>query len=147
MPFIYQRPIHFRETDAAGVVYFANLLSLCHEAYEASLLSSGIQLKSFFSHPDFAIPITHSSIDFFRPLFCGDQPLIQLTPTLHSEHQFEIHYTILEASSPDSDAVAPARRSQFAQATTRHVCIHPGSRQKQALPLSMMEWLQQWGEP
>ena len=48
MAFTLRRVIRFQETDAAGVVYFANLLALCHEAYEASLAHAGIALKPFF---------------------------------------------------------------------------------------------------
>ncbi|MDJ0549913.1 MAG: 1,4-dihydroxy-2-naphthoyl-CoA hydrolase, partial [Microcystis aeruginosa] len=32
----YERLIYLADTDAAGVVYFAHLLSICHEAYEFS---------------------------------------------------------------------------------------------------------------
>lgn len=46
--FIYSRKIHFADTDSAGVVYFSNLLSICHEAYEEVLLSLGINLSNFF---------------------------------------------------------------------------------------------------
>jgi hypothetical protein len=31
----------------AGVVYFAHLLSICHEAYEFSLAQFGINIKDF----------------------------------------------------------------------------------------------------
>ncbi len=45
----YYRTIHFSDTDAAGVVYFSTLLSICHEAYENSLQVAGIELKTFFT--------------------------------------------------------------------------------------------------
>jgi 1,4-dihydroxy-2-naphthoyl-CoA hydrolase len=58
MAFIYSRTIHFQETDAAGVVYFANLLALCHEAYEASLAEAGVDLRQFFSSGgEVAVPV------------------------------------------------------------------------------------------
>jgi 1,4-dihydroxy-2-naphthoyl-CoA hydrolase len=66
MPFTYLRTVHFQDTDAAGVVYFANVLAMCHEAYEASLAASGINLKAFFSNPEVAFPIIHASVDFYR---------------------------------------------------------------------------------
>ena len=37
MPFSYSRSVRFADTDAAGVVFFANYLALCHEAYEEAL--------------------------------------------------------------------------------------------------------------
>ena len=80
MSFSYDYMVQFRDTDAARVVYFASILSICHIAYEASLVESGIDLRSFVSNPEFAVPISHVSADFFRPLYCGDRVKIELIP-------------------------------------------------------------------
>lgn len=48
MSFYYTRIVHFQDTDAAGVIYFANILAICHEAYEASLAAFNINLRFFF---------------------------------------------------------------------------------------------------
>ena len=90
MSFIYKYTIQFRDTDAAGVVYFTNILSICHVAYEASLIASGIDLKLFVNNPEFAVPITHASADFFKPLYCGDRITIELTPRSIDSCRFEI---------------------------------------------------------
>jgi 1,4-dihydroxy-2-naphthoyl-CoA hydrolase len=132
MPFTYNRTVRFQDTDAAGVVYFANILSMCHEAYEASLATSGINLKSFFNNPEAAIPIVHASVDFLRPMFCGDNLLIHLTPQQLGENKFEIDYQIIAASSS---------QQQLAKAITLHVCIDPRTRTRTQLPEAMMQWL------
>ncbi len=132
MSFIYNRTVRFQDTDAAGVVYFANVLSMCHEAYEASLAASGIDLKLFFRNPAAAIPIIHSSVDFFRPMFCGDQLLIDLTPQQLGETKFEITYQVVASSSSEQ---------VFAKAITRHVCINPANRTKIQLPEAIVQWL------
>ncbi|MEM6398800.1 MAG: thioesterase family protein, partial [Cyanobacteria bacterium P01_D01_bin.116] len=64
MSFTYNRTIRFQDTDAAGVVYFANVLAICHEAYEASLESLGIDIKQFFTNSSTAFPIIHADVDF-----------------------------------------------------------------------------------
>ena len=133
MPFIYQRTVRFQDTDAAGVVYFANALAMCHEAYEESLATSGINLKLFFSNPNVAIPIVHASVDFFRPMFCGDKVSIHLSPCQLGNDNFEINYIIMSAER------------QVTKAITRHVCINPVSRSRQELSNEIMLWLQQWG--
>jgi 1,4-dihydroxy-2-naphthoyl-CoA hydrolase len=135
MPFIYQRTLRFQDTDAAGVVYFANVLSMCHEAYEASLTSAEVDLKQFFNNPSIAIPIIHASVDFFSPIYCGDRLLIQLVPKQIKEHKFEIRYQILSADE-----------QLLSKATTHHTCIHPGSRDKIKISPEMLQWLQKWGE-
>jgi 1,4-dihydroxy-2-naphthoyl-CoA hydrolase len=131
MQFTYNRTVRFQDTDAAGVVYFANVLAICHEAYEASLAASGINLQSFFNNSEAAIPIIHASVDFFRPMFCGDKLLIHLTPQQQNENQFEITYQIVAASS----------KQQLAKAITRHVCIDPVTRTRNQLPTEIIQWL------
>jgi 1,4-dihydroxy-2-naphthoyl-CoA hydrolase len=133
MPFTSSRTIRFQDTDAAGVVYFANVLGICHEAYEESLAASGINLKSFFTNSTVAIPIVHASVDFFRPMFCGDKILIDLTPQYLGIDYFEIAYKILTSDE-----------QQVAKAITEHVCINPASRNRQELPDEMRQWFQQW---
>lgn len=134
MPFTYARTVRFQETDAAGVVYFANVLTMCHEACEESLAASGFNLKSFFSNPSVAIPIVHASVDFFRPMFCGDQLLIQLVTQQLSINEYEVAYQIFP----------PSTNKAVAKATTRHVCIEPSSRTRKDLPTDVVAWLQLW---
>ncbi|ACB51182.1 hypothetical protein cce_1832 [Crocosphaera subtropica ATCC 51142] len=128
----YNRTIHFSDTDAAGVVYFAAFLSICHEAYENSLQVAGIDLKTFFTSSDIAIPIVHADIDFYQPLFCGDRIQINLTPTQLNETEFEIKYQVFNENNLDK---------LIAKATTKHVSINPKIRQRTSLSLSITQWL------
>ncbi len=130
MGFIYYRIVRFSDTDAAGVVYFANILSICHEAYEESLIASGINIKDFFTKPVTAFPIIHASVDFYRPIFCGDKLAISIAPQNIGIDKFEINYEILVAG------VAIART------ITRHVCIDASTRIKQELPQEIIKWLE-----
>jgi len=135
MGFIYQRVVQFQDTDAAGVVYFANVLAMCHEAYEASLAALGINLRLFFSGGDIAVPITHSSADFFRPQFCGDRLSIYLTPKRLSDSEFEIAYEVFLGDQMDKATN---------KALTRHVCIDPRTRKRKDLPEEIVKWLHRW---
>ena len=132
MSFTYNRTIRFQDTDAAGVVYFANVLSICHEAYEESLTVAGINLKTFFSNSSTAIPIVHTSVDFFAPMFCGDKLLINLKPQQLSDTKFEIVYEIVTDSSS---------QQILAKAMTRHICINPITRTRTPFPDPIVQWL------
>jgi 1,4-dihydroxy-2-naphthoyl-CoA hydrolase len=135
MPFTYKRTIRFHDTDAAGVVYFANVLNICHEAYEDSLVESGIKLKSFFQSNSSAIPILHASVDFFKPMFCGDKQIICLTPNMSSKDTFTINYEIFSAD--DSARL-------LSKAITKHVCIDSITRARKELPEEIVRWLDRW---
>ncbi len=129
--FIYHRTIRFHETDAAGVVYFANILTLCHEAYEAALADAGINLRGFFGGAALAVPVIHASVDFRQPLHCGDEVAISLTPHRLSETTFEIRYCLSNAAE-----------KTVATALTRHVCIDSTSRQRHPLSPDLEQWLE-----
>jgi len=130
MTFTYDRIVYFKDTDAAGVVYFANVLAICHEAYEASLAASGINLKQFFRGSTTAIPITHADVDFYRPMFCGDRISIQLEVQQLSSQEFSIDYRICNELE-----------QVLSKATTKHICIDPNNRTRADLPDEILHWL------
>jgi len=133
MSFTYHRTIHFKDTDAAGVVYFSNALNICHEAYEALLEALRIDLKRYFSGQDLAVPIVHAEIDFMRPMYCGDQIYVALSGTLQLENSFTLKYEIYQ-NDLESD-------KPIAVASTRHVAIDPLTRKRSALPSELLQWL------
>ncbi len=134
MSFLYQRTIRLQDTDAAGVVYFANLLSICHEAYEAALAAAGVDLRAFFQG-NLAIPIVHAEIDYFQPLFCGETYQISVIPTVLNPlperplDKFKIQYDLRQAEQLVS------------RASTVHLCIDVASRSRQPLPADIQRWL------
>lgn len=132
--FVYHRTINFHDTDAAGVVYFANGLSICHEAYEASLAVSGIALKTFFRGEAIAVPITQASIDFFKPMFCGDRISIALTVAQLSAESFQIAYQLyFDGEGDDQKAIA--------KALTKHTCIDTSTRKRCNLSEEILQWI------
>ncbi|MEG3977182.1 thioesterase family protein [Microcoleus sp. herbarium8] len=135
MPFTYNRTVRFQDTDAAGVVYFANVLAMCHEAYEASLAASGINLKAFFSNREAALPVIHATVDFYRPMFAGDLLIIQLTPKQIAGDEFEIAYQVFSGEVAGRSA---------AKALTKHVCIDAVTRTRKQLSEDLIQWLRQF---
>jgi 1,4-dihydroxy-2-naphthoyl-CoA hydrolase len=132
MPFAYHRTVHFADTDAAGVVFFANYFAICHEAYEEALVAQGIELKTFFSENAVIVPIVKSEADYLRPLFCGDKLRITVTPTPLSENSFEIRFEIVKMGLMEKVA---------ARVHTVHVCTSPGKRERALLPPALAHWL------
>lgn len=130
MPFTYPRTVRLADTDAAGVVYFTRVLSMCHEAYEESLATSGIDLKTFFDTAT-AIPIVRAEVDFLKPIIAGDHLLIQLTVQQLSDNEFESTYQVTDSSS----------EKPVAKAKTKHVCIDANSRRRNSFPEPIKQWL------
>lgn len=127
--------MRFGDTDAAGVVHFARLLSWCHEAYEESLERYGIAAAAIFpgqgtDTPAVALPIVHCSADFRRPLVCGDPLAIALEPLRIDPGCFELRYRFRSGDEP------------VAEGLTRHLAIDSRSRQRCSLPEPIQRWLE-----
>jgi 1,4-dihydroxy-2-naphthoyl-CoA hydrolase len=132
MPFSYARTVRFADTDAAGVVFFANYLAFCHEAYEESLAASGIELNTFFTSTGVVVPISKSEAEYLRPLHPGSKLRITVTPQPISENSFAIRYEIFR--------LHPAEKLA-ARLRTEHVATSPAKRERVALPPALAAWV------
>lgn len=132
MNFTYSRRVRFPDTDAAGVVYFANYLSICHEAYEEALADRDIELKRLFNDSGVMIPIAQAHCDYLRPLQCGDSLEVEVSPELVKESEFKLNHKIFIVGSV---------RKLAATAQTTHVCIDATTRRRTALPANFLAWV------
>ena len=132
MAFTYRRTVHFPDTDAAGVVFFANYLAMCHEAYEEALGAAGIELNRFFEDTGTIIPVTKSEAEYHRPLQTGDRIEVIVAPSALSEDSFEIRYEMFRVGPP---------RKRAALVRTEHVCIDRKTRVRRPLPDAVKRWL------
>jgi YbgC/YbaW family acyl-CoA thioester hydrolase len=67
--FIYKRRIAFHETDAAGVVYFANYFHLAEEAETHAMAS----LRCVDTRDGYLYPRVHAEADYHAPLRFFDE--------------------------------------------------------------------------
>jgi 1,4-dihydroxy-2-naphthoyl-CoA hydrolase len=135
------RTVRFGDTDAAGVMHFHQLLRWCHEAWEESLQRFGIPAAELFpgcgaaaGPPAVAVPLVHCSADFRRPLHCGDDLQISLSPRA-TGGGFEVAYELRRGAGPSGAEIV-------ATALLRHRAIDAISRRPCPLPPALVRWLQ-----
>ena len=78
------------------------------------------------------MPITHASIDFFKPMFCGDRIAITLTTEILSSTEFQINYQLFFGEGDKA----------IAKAVTKHTCIDVATRKRCNLYPALLEWLE-----
>jgi len=132
-PLIVPYRVRLADTDAAGVIYFAHLLHICHTAYEEVLITRGINLQDYLKEGTIALPIIHGAIDCLRPIFWGDLILIRLTPQFLSETELLIEYQLTGEGSTGRS---------LGRGQTRHVCINPETRQRFPFPPEIRQVLE-----
>lgn len=132
MPFSYLRTARFADTDAAGIVFFANYLAFCHEAYEESLSAAGIDLQAFFKNTGVIVPIARSEADYLRPIGPGDKLRITVSPESLSPNSFAIRFEIWKLGPVEKLA---------ARIRTEHVATSPAKRERVPLPADLAAWV------
>lgn len=96
--FIYRRTIHLRQTDATGVLYFPEQLSIALEALEEYFLSKGFTLQEMIETDHFFLPVVHAEADFKAPLRVGDSIEIDLSVSRIGTSSFTLETTLWDKS-------------------------------------------------
>lgn len=139
MPFSHTRIVRFADTDAAGVVFFARYLAICHEAYEEALAVAGLPLARFFADTGLIVPIAKSEASYLRPLVCGDRLRIEVVPRRLDENRFALDFTLWKIIiGPEG---SPTTEKRAAIARTEHVCLDAKTRDRAALPPLLSAWV------
>ncbi len=134
MLYAYARTIHFPDTDAAGVVFFANYLSICHEAYEEALGAAGLDVATFFSANGIVVPIAKSAAEYLRPLRVGDKIRVTVRPEPLSANSFALNYELTRLNPIEKLA---------ARVRTEHVSTSLQLRERVPLPAALTDWVHQ----
>lgn len=94
----YQTVIRLHLTDAAGVVYFANLFVLAHECYE-SFLAQDNSIGDIIEQGEFIIPIVHAEADYKKPLKLSEKVAVEMSLNKMAKSSFELDFTFINDSS------------------------------------------------
>ncbi len=121
--FSYSRKIRLQETDAAGVLFFANYFSLFHEAFESFLEAAGLDLAKIIRGNEYLLPIAHAEADYTAPLFLGDTIEIKLGVEKIKKSSFVIVSSFIKNN-----------KTCAAVLKTVHVSIDAKTRKKIPLP-------------
>jgi 1,4-dihydroxy-2-naphthoyl-CoA hydrolase len=132
MAFSYTRTIRLADTDAAGVVFFARTLAICHEAYEEAIAAAGIDLRNLLGAADVIVPIAKSEAEYLRPLRVGDKVRISVAHEALSANAFAIRFEIVKLGPPEKVA---------ARVRTEHVCTSLAKRERVAMPAAVAAWV------
>jgi len=97
--FTYNTMIRLHNTDAAGLLFFAEQFRLAHDAYEAFMESIGYAFAPLIRTSPFLLPIVHAEADLLQRLETGDRITIQIVAERVGSTSFTLAYTLLRNGS------------------------------------------------
>ena len=130
MPYTKQYTIRMRDTDAAGLIYFAEQLRIAHETFEAYLDDKGLSFSYLLKTSPYMVPIVHAESDYRAPLFVGDKLDVQLCVDHIGTSSFTMRFDL---TKEDGTTVG--------QAKITHVAIDRTTRKKIPVPEEIKEHL------
>lgn len=129
LKFQTQFRLKFRDADPAQIMYFANIFSLAHDAFEEFIVKAGYRYEEWFSKADHLIPIRHTEADFKAPLVPGCLYTIVVQVEKLGVTSFKMRYTF------EKDGVIHARVHMV------HAVLNPTTKEKLPLPPIMIQRL------
>jgi acyl-CoA thioester hydrolase len=119
--FVYRRRVQFAETDAAGIVHFANFYRYMEEAEHAMWRDAGLSIEPASS--EIGWPRVSAAFEFHRPL--------------RFEDEFDVHVRIVEIAPKTIAYACDVRRAgeRIATGTMKIACV----RRRPGLPMQAVE--------
>ena len=123
--FTYKTKIRLHDTDAAGIIFFANQFKIIHDAYEELLEKIGLSCQTILNETNFFQPIVHAESDYKAPLFVGDKIVITIKVGHIGKTSFSLEYILKRG------------KTLVGTAKTVHVTIDQKTRKKIPIPSSL----------
>ena len=104
-PFFWNVRVYYEDTDAAGVVYYANYLKYLERARTEWLAAAGVTLSAMESEHNAVFVVHRLEIDYRRPARLGDALTVSLDPAERSRVRLVAAQNILR----DGELISNAR--------------------------------------
>lgn len=128
--FTHTVTVRLRDTDAAGILFFARQFELIHDAFEEFMASHGAGMRYIFAEAPYALVIVHAESDYAAPVRVGDTLAIQVRVECMGAKSFTMGYTLTNGGG-----------TVVGRAKTIHVPIDKATRQATGVPESLREAL------
>ena len=130
--FTYTTKIRLHDTDAAGIIFFANQFKIIHDAYEELLEEFGLGFQSILKETNYFQPIVHAESNYKAPVMVGDKIVIVIKVGHIGKTSFSLEYTLKRG------------KTLIGTAKTVHVTINQKTRKKISLPSALRRALNKY---
>ena len=121
--------IYWEDTDAGGVVYYANYLKFMERCRTEWLRALGVDQLRLRAERDLQFAVVSVAVDFLRPALLNDEVIVTAELVRLSGATISFKQTIWRGEV------------QLIEATTRVACLDSGTLKPRAIPKDLfMEW-------
>ena len=103
-PYFWNVRVYYEDTDAAGVVYYANYLKYLERARTEWLAAAGVSLSALDVEHNAVFVVHRLEIDYRRPARLGDSLTVSLAPVERTRVRLVVAQDILRSDELISSA-------------------------------------------
>jgi acyl-CoA thioester hydrolase len=135
-PALFRFPlrVYWEDTDAGGVVFYANYLKFFERARTEWLRSLGHEQERLRAQTGIVFIVTDTNLHYLRPARLDDL----LAVTVHVEHAGRAQMTIAQQAWRQQ---SPAGHELLARGTIRIACVDAGTFRPQRIPTAIADSL------
>jgi len=122
--------VRLHDTDAAGILFFANQFVFIHDTYEELLRQLGFSIAAALRDGSYIVPIVHAESQYLKPLTVGDEITVTVQVAKIGETSFVLEYELIGI---DDTLVGKAK--------TVHVAVSKQTQNKIELPEKLLHAL------
>jgi acyl-CoA thioester hydrolase len=130
LPFRFQLRVYWEDTDAGGVVFYANYLKFFERARTEWLRSLGHQQERMRTESGAVFVVTETALRYLRPARLDDLLTVTVRVELAGRAQMIIAQQVWRL-------VAKAEEELLAEGTIRIGCVDAGTFRPQRIPISI----------
>lgn len=127
--------VRLQDTDAAGILFFANQLIFAHETYEKFMEEIDCSLASVLEQHSYLIPLVHAEADYAKPVTVGDEIDVEMTVANIGDTSFTLDYLLMGTDG-----------AEIGRCRTVHVTVSKSDMKKIPLPTELREGLERYYE-
>jgi len=127
--FAHRFSVYWEDTDAGGVVYYANYLKFMERCRTEWLRALGIDQQRLRAERELQFAVVNVSVDFLRPALLHDEIIVTAELQRLTGATIVFKQTIMRGAE------------QLIDATARVACLDSGTLRPRAIPKDLfMEW-------
>jgi 1,4-dihydroxy-2-naphthoyl-CoA hydrolase len=133
-PFCYPVRVRVYDTDAAGILYFANQFRFVQEGFEAFFEHLGHPIPEMVASSPYIAPTVHAETDYYRSLKAGDEIVVEVTVVAIGRTSMTLGYRMVG----ENNGVL------YGRAEMVYVFIERDTRQKRPIPTAIRACLERY---
>ena len=138
--FLWPVRVYWEDTDAGGVVYYANYLKFCERARSEWLRSLGLDQQAMAAHEQVLFVVSSAQVRYAAPARLDDLLEVSVAVTQAGGASLDLLQEVRRSRAADaSTAAAGDPPPLLASARVRVACVQAGSFKPVRLPAAVLE--------